>query len=184
MRDALMRTQCVGAAQRLLQGGWTLCALAAGLASPLFASAMPSEPQPLWSQAGHQVVCQIAWTRVSPTTRAHIAELMERDPDYRDFAPSCAWADDIRSQIRDGVPSVQRLERFTTAHYLNSPPGQPGVDTACAVVRALPSSDLCILAGIREVSDSLVSAADPTVRLESLKFLGHFVGDLHQPLHS
>lgn len=164
--------------------GWSIAVAAIALVT---AGAAPpiGEPGPMWNNAGHQIVCHIAWLRLTDTAREQVRELIAADPDYTEFAPSCVWADEIRAQIRLGVESLQHLDRYTPAHYVNTPRGRSGVDpNTCTRYFADRAPSMCVLDGIEEVSESLSHYVDVEVRLQALKFLGHFVGDVHQPLHA
>lgn len=125
-----------------------------------------------WWEPGHAVVCDIAWREMSPRSRDAVGHLLALDPQYDEFGPSCYWADRIR-----GEPGY---EAFTPSHYVNLPPGAAGFDASrdCA-------STLCVVEAIEMFSGRL---RDPTLppreKLVALKFLGHFVGDVHQPLHA
>ena len=46
--------------------------------------------------------------------------------------------DEIRAEIRDGVPEVQHFAPYTPSHYMNTPPGSAGV----AVDEDDPSRDI------------------------------------------
>jgi len=94
------------------------------------------------------------------------------DSDFGTFAESCLWADIIRRE--------PGYEKFPTAHYLNAPRGVERVSAAehCREY-------YCAIEAIHEMEIVLASTRTSTVaRLQALKFLSHFVGDLHQPLHA
>jgi S1/P1 Nuclease len=49
---------------------------------------------------------------------------------------------------------------------------------------ACPSTTACVVTAIKRDFEVLSSSnASQAQKLESLKFLGHWVGDIHQPLH-
>ncbi len=64
---------------------------------------------------------------------------------------------------------------------MNVPQGAAGIDLA----RDCPPERSCVIRAIAVHIDTLrhptASAVD---KVEALKFLGHFVGDVHQPLHA
>jgi hypothetical protein len=83
---------------------------------------------------------------------------------------AASWADDIRHSRRD----------TGSWHYVDIPISASGYDAK----RDCPQND-CILAQIeREMSILRDKRLAPPVRTEALKFLIHFIGDIHQPLHA
>lgn len=126
-----------------------------------------------WGPDGHKIVCQIAWDQLSEQVQAQI-EAVRQDDDkekYPTFADSCVWADDIRSD--------QAFDWAKPLHFLDVPEG--GNDDAPA--NSCPT-DGCVTSAIERFSNVLKdSSATAEDKLEALKFVGHFVGDLQQPLH-
>lgn len=132
------------------------------------ASILPSNAF-AWGSAGHKIVCEIAFQELAASTRTQVKDWIRSDPDYSSFAESCTWPDDIRD--------IERYDRYRSLHYVNAERG------AAALPKDCPRG--CVLSAIREEATVLRdSAQSPARRLEALKFLGHFVGDLHQPLHA
>lgn len=131
------------------------------------------EPEPnVWSSEAHKVVCEIAWRRLDDGGRELAAALLSNDS-AASFAESCLWAD--------------RVKRSTHAysrayHYVNIPTGAAGFEMSrdCGDTEAL-----CVTWAIPHYALALQDRSSSSeVRLEALKFLGHFVGDIHQPLHA
>jgi hypothetical protein len=87
------------------------------------------------------------------------------------IADASTWADDIRTLRPETAPW----------HYIDIPLGTPQME----IVKfcALPES--CVTQAILDQISALHSAGiDPQKKSEALRFLIHFVGDLHQPLHA
>jgi len=119
-----------------------------------------------WGDTGHKVVCELALEELTPAARAEVDRLLELDPDFDTFAESCLFA--------DIEPKVRPLE-----HFINVPR-----DARAIVKDDCPMADLCLFTAIKDDSVILASTSNTdTARLEALKLLGHWVGDLHQPLH-
>ena len=121
-----------------------------------------------WGQEGHRIVALIAADRLTPRARAGVAELF--GPDVKgEMEAVSTWADEIRDQR----PGTGRW------HYVDIEITSAGYDPA----RDCPGGN-CVVAQIardeRLVADTRL--AKPA-RAEALRFLIHFVGDLHQPLH-
>ncbi len=121
-----------------------------------------------WGRDGHAVISEIAHRELSPEVLDRVTEILGG----RHMAEVGAWADEVRRQpaYRWSAP----------LHYSNIPPGEP----AFVFERHSPPEG-CAVAAIKRFSQELV---DPELtddqRREALKFLIHFVGDIHQPLHA
>jgi len=119
-----------------------------------------------WGKTGHSVVCEIAFAELSNPARREVKRLMDLDSGYETFAESCNWAD---------VPPRQR--EFD--HYVNFPR-----NTASVAVADCPLADTCLFRAIDHDIGVLSSAeSSDRDRLEALKLLGHWLGDIHQPMH-
>ena len=119
-----------------------------------------------WGETGHRVVCQIAYDELSPEARHEVDRLLRLDPGLDNFADSCLFADTPeRIRWRD--------------HFLNVPRSTLAITTFDC-----PLADTCVLPAIRD--DFLVllnPEATDSEKLLALKLLGHWVGDVHQPMH-
>jgi len=138
----------------------------------LAAVAWTPSPALAWSAEGHRIVCEIAWQRLTPAARTMVSDLL-RDEDDRVFAQHCAWADQVRGTTH----------RHTAAyHYINIPADASGTDLA----RDCGDADRrCVTWAIDHYARILSDRRAPHAeRNEALKFVAHFVGDLHQPLHA
>jgi len=135
---------------------------------------------------GHKVTARIAYRHLTAPARAALDSLLAADTDTltpADFASRATWADKYRESHRE-----------TAAwHFVDIEIDDPDLDRACYGFPALlmhqaasegPAQD-CIVNKIDEFSAELQSAATPPAeRLLALKYVIHFVGDLHQPLHA
>ena len=128
-------------------------------------------PVKAWSAFGHRLVGLLAQDQLSPETRKKVDALLAQEPNA-DMGTVAAWADEIRGDAR---------YRFTGPyHYVNFRDGsckyKPKRDCARGA---------CIVAAIDKYRKILGSPKHSDAdRLEALKFLIHFVGDVHQPLHA
>ena len=124
-----------------------------------------------WWDTGHKVVCEIAWQELAPSTKAAIEDLL--DGEERSFVDTCVWADEIKAD--------RKYDWARPHHYINVQPGAAAIDLG----RDCPPSPGCV---VRAIDRHIGSLRDPLAakpdRLEALKFLGHFVADVHQPLHA
>ena len=124
-----------------------------------------------WGYAGHRIIAEIAEQFLEPETARQIRDLLERDHAYQGI-------DVGRSN------SVQRPETAPW-HYVNIPvhpaPGEP---SGYVPTRDCPNG-ACVVAKIEQFERVLADRqASERERLEALKYLVHFIGDMHQPLHA
>jgi hypothetical protein len=128
----------------------------------------------VWGGEGHRIVCEIAWQRMTPAARAMVNSIRAADPDSgSSFPESCNWADRVRGTTH---------QYTNTYHYINVPAGSGGVDLArdCG-----DPEKRCVPWAIQHYAVVLADPrSSPIYRAEALKFLAHFIGDLHQPLHA
>nr|WP_130212388.1 S1/P1 nuclease [Bradyrhizobium genosp. SA-3] len=117
-----------------------------------------------WGDEGHQIVCEIAYRLATVDTRAAIRKLVRNDQEYDTFSEACIYPDHPHRRAPEHFVNLPR-----TAHEL-PPEGCPGENP-------------CVLSAIENDSTILGSKGKPADRLIALKFLGHWVGDIHQPLH-
>lgn len=117
-----------------------------------------------WGPQGHRLVCEIAFQELDDKARTQVIALIRSDPDFTTFSESCNWPDNPRQR--------------TTEHFLNVPRHYTYVGReSCRPARR------CVFTGIRDDRRRLERSSSPERQLEALKFLGHWVGDVHQPLH-
>jgi S1/P1 Nuclease len=136
-----------------------------------------------WGCKGHQIVALIAEKYLTPQTRSTVAEILDAGPISPDlrrychegsldaFADSSTWADD------------QRNLRPETAgwHFLDIPRGA----AKRSVSEYCPPSTGCVTSAISlQVAILRDHSSSAQARADALRFVIHFVGDLHQPLHA
>jgi len=122
-----------------------------------------------WGQEGHSIVAEIAQRRLSPQAAAMVNKTLGRG---HSLAAVASWPDDVRE------------ERKSTSqwHFVDMPIASNRYDPATEC-RPTPEGD-CVIAELDRLKNDLRCGRDPIVRLEALKFAVHFVGDIHQPLHT
>jgi hypothetical protein len=122
-----------------------------------------------WGSEGHRIIAEIAEQHLEPDTAKRVRDLLaiENNTSLADIAN---WADQIRRQRRDTAPW----------HFVDIPVDASTYDPARDCRRRS-----CIVAQLdRFIAVLRRSSAPSRERLEALKFVVHFVGDLHQPLHA
>jgi hypothetical protein len=133
------------------------------------AAAVGVMPSKAWDKTGHQAVAQIAAARLTPAAQAAVADLLNAKTALSGMNDVAAWADAFRENRQDTAPW----------HFVDIPITSTGYDATrdCA-------NDDCIVAQInKEIAVLKDKTLLKSVRTEALKFLIHFVGDVHQPLH-
>ena len=124
---------------------------------------------------GHRAAGVLAERELCPAARSEVAEL----GDGQSLAELGPWADTIR-----GDPA---WERSVPWHYINFPDLPPGADLAqarAAIKRFHHPPEGDVLTAIAQFSKVLADRARPRAeRAEALRFVVHFVVDVHQPLH-
>ncbi|MEM7432298.1 MAG: S1/P1 nuclease [Pseudomonadota bacterium] len=124
-------------------------------------------PKPVnaWGETGHRVVCQIAYDEISDAARTEVDRLIALDPLYENFADSCLFAD---------FPERIRWQE----HFMNLPRNARSIATADC-----PLAQSCVLTAIPKDAALLSDGMADDQKLLAMKLLGHWVGDIHQPLH-
>jgi nuclease S1 len=146
------------------------------LYSPLLASNASA-----WGCKGHQTVALIAENHLTPESRQFLDQLLKDnpvDPQLKRFcgnyaasllADSSTWPDDIRGTRKNGP-----------WHYIDIPRNAPHA----------PLANFCGDSGCvtQAIADQLAILqdphADPQKRADAARYVIHFVGDLHMPLHA
>lgn len=124
-----------------------------------------------WGALGHRVACDIAFRELHPGARDRVRALLGRDEPVQTLASACVWADAIRTD--------PRFDWAVPLHFVNVPREARSVS-----VRRDCARDGCALNGIYRFTRALGrTGAAHGEQLEALKFLGHLVADVHQPLH-
>jgi hypothetical protein len=132
-----------------------------------------------WGGQGHRLVGLIAADRLTPVAKQNVAWLL----DGQTLADVSSWADSITGD------QVQT----SYWHYLNIPPEASGYDRdrdcprqpgVAAGSRGDRWRD-CVVDRIAYWEERLGNPKlDRTDRATALKFVVHFIGDLHQPFHA
>ena len=121
-----------------------------------------------WGSLGHHIIARIAAGELTPTASAAVADLLGGET-LPSMVTASTYADEIRPTRRETAPW----------HYVNIEIDSNGYNAA----RDCPD-DACVVAQIEHeekvIGDTSISKP---IRAEALRFLIHFIGDLHQPLH-
>ena len=119
-----------------------------------------------WGTDGHQTVALLAEARLTPAARKEVVRLLALEPGAT-LASISTYADENRT--RGTAPW----------HYVNL----PRESCTYQAERDCPNGQ-CVVAAIERQAQILTSKATDAERLSALKYVVHFVADIHQPLHA
>jgi hypothetical protein len=156
--------------------------LLSGAAIVLLLGMVAGTPPALaWGCKGHQTVALIAERYLTPEAHQLVEKLLEENPvdpqvkrfcgsSIRDLlADGSTWPDDVRNERKNGP-----------WHYIDIPRGAPrrALEEYCG-------AQGCVTKAIAEQWAVLKDRhAEPRKRAEALRYVVHFVADLHMPLHA
>lgn len=131
-----------------------------------------------WGAGGHMMVAQIAFKRLNPRAKAKANELLaiEINPaavtaQSKDFISAAHWADDLRP--------FAEFDSFKPLHFIDHPFSTDGTP----LPTDLPDPENIVKA-LEDNVNILKTSTDKNAQARALRFVIHFVGDIHQPLHA
>lgn len=136
--------------------------VAAALASSFF---FAPDPARAWGQGGHYTVCEIGYLNLTPAAKAEVDRLVAFDGRFASFTETCTFP--------DNKPVSRPSEHY--ANYLR---------TARRVGPGCPGGRPCVLGAIdSDLAILRSSSASGAEKSTAILHIGHWFGDLHQPLH-
>jgi hypothetical protein len=147
----------------------------------MLAMCVGAESARAWGCKGHQTIALIAEKHLTPGARELVEKLLREnpiDPQLKRYcgvfagdllADGSTWPDDARRQLNNGP-----------WHYIDIPRGaaRKPLDEYCG-------EEGCVTRAIAEQWAILKDKnTSPAKRAEALRYVAHFVGDLHMPLHA
>jgi hypothetical protein len=126
-----------------------------------------------WGDTGHRTVCEIAMRNLTPTARARVQSLLAHsamrlsNARYSGFGWACTYPDHL-------FPPQRRDEHFINFDRTTMAVTGPGCGAASTCIETAIAADLAILTS---------TTASVNDRAVALAFVGHWLGDIHQPLH-
>jgi hypothetical protein len=128
-----------------------------------------------WGAAGHMMTAFIAFKRLNRTARGHVQELLaipinptDVTAKSKDFVNAAHWADDLRP--------FAEFDSFKELHFIDTPFSTDGTP-----LPEVPTPN--IVTALEENVNILKTSTDKNAQAQALRFIIHFVGDIHQPLH-
>jgi hypothetical protein len=150
-----MELKAMGPASRLI--GVVITAVAVSALLPTTAQA--------WGVVGHRVAGRIAEARLTPAARSALRNLLEPGESLADVS---TWADENRGDHPEAA----------TWHYVNVPITEPRFDRKFILKQGSVVDKIEHFRGVLEDPKSSRSQ-----KVMALRFLVHFIEDIHQPLH-
>lgn len=122
-----------------------------------------------WGGVGHRTVADIAYNHLTPAARAAVADLLGKES----LADVASWADELRNDpnYRNTGPE----------HYINVELGLSHADFQKQVERSEKTN--VYLALLKNEGILTDRASTKEQKTDALKFIVHYVGDMHQPMH-
>ncbi len=168
-----------------MSGDWRIPAkvarLAPWIAVCMLVGLLGAPTAKAWGCKGHQTVALVAEKHLTPEARQMVQKLLGEnaiDPKLKRWCgiitsdlmvDASTWPDDVRNERKNGP-----------WHYIDIPRGKHKGDLA-----EYCGAEGCVTRAIEEQRAILKEkSADPVKRAEAIRYLIHFVGDLHQPLHA
>ncbi|HEX8294453.1 MAG TPA: S1/P1 nuclease [Pyrinomonadaceae bacterium] len=140
-----------------------------------------------WGGPGHRIVARIAAWRLKQlnarNAQRQINRIFTAQPDQktdpRNIVTAAAWPDS--PAVRDN----KDYEFANDLHFISIPRKKSSIDasTPCRATGDVEEG-VCITGGIEHFRRRLLNTKDPHERRDALSFIVHFVGDIHQPLHT
>ncbi|KAL4304395.1 hypothetical protein GQ457_10G022150 [Hibiscus cannabinus] len=126
-----------------------------------------------WGTDGHSIICKIAQSRLSDAAADAVKELLPKWAED-DLGSVCSWADRVRFRFRWSSP----------LHFINTP-------EICSYKYTRDCKDedgvagRCVAGAINNYTSQLLTSNSASNKAqynltESLLFLSHFMGDIHQ----
>lgn len=140
-----------------------------------------------WTPSGHEIVATIAQMHLHPSVMPKLCDILDVPVKKCHLAPVAAWADNVRRQAK---------YRWTgPLHYIGAVGDYPSATCAFPGSQGWEGrTHINVLNAIRNTTSVLQEFEElrragvqpetvPPYVQDALKFLIHFVGDMHQPLH-
>jgi hypothetical protein len=130
-----------------------------------------------WGAVGHSIVAQLAQSQLNEQASTWVRSLV---PWFwnGNLSMMASWADNILYPDTNphGYPNWQWSRPL---HYINTPDWVCGyqADRDCV-------NETCIAGAIRNYTRRSQTELDEVQQQDALYFLVHYVGDIHQPLHT
>ena len=123
-----------------------------------------------WGDDGHRVVGELAFRYLSPRAQAAVSEALT-EPGYETLAEAATWADTYARRFHE-------YDAMKPFHYVNV------AAKAAAYQRERDCPNGCVVTALTQLLALLDARPDSLAeRRQTIYWVAHFMGDIHQPLH-
>ncbi|HEX8179375.1 MAG TPA: S1/P1 nuclease [Pyrinomonadaceae bacterium] len=136
-----------------------------------------------WGQEGHAIVARIAAAHLSKKTQTAVVGLLQVDPFFQQKCAQAKTVADKLACIASWADTVRNENGTAALHFVNIPVYAPAAERRYEPARDC-KNDQCVVAAIEANLSVLRTSSDAAARAEALKYVVHFLGDIHQPLHN
>ncbi|MCL2657059.1 MAG: S1/P1 nuclease [Betaproteobacteria bacterium] len=141
-------------------------------------ASLGAPPAHAWGDASHRIIATIAEHFLTPQAQRRIDQILADENEFgvsecpvKNLQDAASWADCVRPL---------KAYAYTYAWHFDDIPvcGKAEHETFCPAGNCLSAQT--------EIHIALLAnpATERKTRLEALKFIVHFIGDIHQPLHT
>jgi len=133
---------------------------------------------------GHQLVCELAYQQLNNKHKIALNQLLELLPQNEvqqlnkynyanlksniSYAKACTWPDAVKND--------DKFNQFKSWHYVNVSRNKNSLsENTC--------HENCITQAIKYHQKQFLQTKEALKKLQALMFIGHWLGDIHQPLH-
>ena len=161
----------------------------AGVSFALLAVAgLAPEPALAWGGGGHRIVARLAMRQIRREAEAGDADARKvRRIVYQAIATDSTATLESASVFPDVVRRKAPYEFADNWHFVSIPRSSSSFDTAtqCVIKPTAPEGD-CAIGGIAHFRKALLDQQGVANKqaLDAISFIIHFIGDIHQPLHT
>lgn len=143
-----------------------------------------------WGAEGHRVIARIAAQHLSPQARARLAALLATDSQAGPILSSGSGGDALAAAMAAVAPWADTIKGTKLGsgtddwHFLDlaAADGAAEIGQRCANENCV-TAQLGIMTANLKAGSSLPHGSNTYSPAQQLKFIIHFMGDLHQPLH-
>jgi hypothetical protein len=142
-----------------------------------------------WAQEGHAAVAAIAEQLISPATQTKVQELLAEGGD-KDLVSIASWADQViiaahdEGPLRGNQEAIEFNQKFPKSgmwHFVNLPLGATSYGQVGSFIT--PDDVIHAISRCIQALESPMPEPETFTKVQALRLLVHFVGDIHQPLH-